>query len=95
MVKILLLKVCQCHRCDENDIRTGEPKHPSVPRATYGTGQKMRASISHKFGRDFGLGTQGWVESPIVTGKFYGNPSLSVPVSQYMVSLRRRKVSII
>jgi hypothetical protein len=44
-------------RCDENDIWTGKAKDPSVPRATYGTAQKMRAAISHKFGRDYQLGT--------------------------------------
>lgn len=53
----------------------------------------MRAAISHKFGRDFGLGTQPWAENPLKPGEFVGNPSLSVVVSQYMISLRRRKVS--
>ncbi|KAH7910371.1 hypothetical protein BJ138DRAFT_1087834 [Hygrophoropsis aurantiaca] len=52
----------------------------------------MRAAISHKFGRDHGLGTQPWTEHPMQPGKYIGNPSLSVTVSQYMVSLRRRKV---
>ncbi|KIJ07550.1 hypothetical protein PAXINDRAFT_90221, partial [Paxillus involutus ATCC 200175] len=79
-------------RCDENDIWTGKPKPPSIPRVTYGTAQKMRAAISHKFGHDHGLGTQPWTEHPMQPGKFVGNPSLSVTVSQYMVSLRRRKV---
>lgn len=81
------------YRCDENDICTGRAKAPSVPRATYGTAQKMRAAISHKYGRDHKLGTQPWSEHPTVAGKYIGNPSLSVTVSQYMVSLRRRKVS--
>ena len=58
----------------------------------YNTAQKMRAAISHKFGRDYGLGTSPWTEHPTVSGKFLGNPSLSVAVSQYMISLRRRKV---
>ncbi|KAG2152453.1 hypothetical protein BD769DRAFT_1624030 [Suillus cothurnatus] len=63
-----------------------------MPRATYNNAQKMRAAISHKFGRDYGLGTQPWMENPVHPGKFVGNPSLSVTVSQYMISLRRRKV---
>ncbi|KAG0694256.1 hypothetical protein DFH29DRAFT_985313 [Suillus ampliporus] len=46
---------------------------------TYATAQKMRAAISHKYGRDHGR-------------HFRGNPSLSVTVSQYMISLGRRKV---
>jgi hypothetical protein len=66
----------------------------TVPRATYNNAQKMRAAISHKFGRDHGLGTQPWMENPGCPGKFIGNPSLSVTVSQYMISLRRRKVSV-
>ncbi|KAI0691162.1 hypothetical protein C8T65DRAFT_745568 [Cerioporus squamosus] len=52
----------------------------------------MRAAITHKYGRDFGLGTQVWCEDPMVSGCYRGNPSLSVVVSQYMISLRRRKV---
>ncbi|KAI0761063.1 hypothetical protein BD413DRAFT_607291 [Trametes elegans] len=52
----------------------------------------MRAAISHKYGREYKLGTQPWTESALEPGKFLGNPSLSVVVSQYMVSLRRRKV---
>ncbi|OBZ71137.1 hypothetical protein A0H81_08475 [Grifola frondosa] len=80
------------HKADEVDIFTGHLKDPSIPRVTYATAQKMRAAISHKFGRDFGLGTQPWAENPLTPGKFAGNPSLSVIVSQYMVSLHRRKV---
>ncbi|KAG6373557.1 hypothetical protein JVT61DRAFT_6200 [Boletus reticuloceps] len=45
----------------------------------------MRAAISHKFGHDYGLGTQQWMEHPTIPGKWIGNPSLSVVVSQYMV----------
>jgi hypothetical protein len=80
-------------RCDENDIWTGHVKDPSIPRATFNTAQKMRAAMSHKFGRDYQLGTMPWVENPSIPGKYVGNPSLSVAVSQYMISLRRRKVS--
>ncbi|KAI0327609.1 hypothetical protein GY45DRAFT_1347652 [Cubamyces sp. BRFM 1775] len=52
----------------------------------------MRAAISHKYGREYKLGTQPWTENPHAPGTYRGNPSLSVVVSQYMVSLRRRKV---
>ncbi|KIJ15217.1 hypothetical protein PAXINDRAFT_77647, partial [Paxillus involutus ATCC 200175] len=58
---------------------------------TYNTAQKMCAAMSHKFGRDYRLGTMPWVENPSIPGKYIGNPSLSVAVSQYMISLRRRK----
>ncbi|KZP29095.1 hypothetical protein FIBSPDRAFT_908422 [Athelia psychrophila] len=52
----------------------------------------MRAAISHKFGREYGRGTQPWVENPLKPGEYTGNPSLAIPVCQYMISLRRRKV---
>ncbi|KAG1846025.1 hypothetical protein F4604DRAFT_1884214 [Suillus subluteus] len=51
-----------------------------MPHATYNNAQKMRAAISHKFRRDYGLGTQPWMENPVYPGKFVGNPSLSVTV---------------
>ncbi|KAG1847318.1 hypothetical protein DFJ58DRAFT_717213 [Suillus subalutaceus] len=53
--------------------------------------QKMRAAVSHKYGRDHKLGTQPWSGHTMVAGKHIGNPSLSVTISQYMVSHRRRK----
>jgi hypothetical protein len=81
-----------CPRCDEIDLQTQEIRDLSVPRATYAHAQKMRAAMSHKFGRDLGLGTMPWTENPVKPGKFVGNPSLSPQVSQYMVSLQRRKV---
>ncbi|TFK78451.1 hypothetical protein K466DRAFT_507267 [Polyporus arcularius HHB13444] len=74
------------------DISTGKHKDLSIPRVTYATAQKMRASISHKFGRGFKIGTQMWTEHPVHPGLYMGNPSLSVTVSEYMISLRRRKV---
>ncbi|KAG1748444.1 uncharacterized protein EDB91DRAFT_1235730 [Suillus paluster] len=44
----------------------------------------MCAAISHKFGRDYQLGTQPWLEHPAIPGKFIRNLSLSVTISQYM-----------
>ncbi|KDQ61321.1 hypothetical protein JAAARDRAFT_32330 [Jaapia argillacea MUCL 33604] len=44
------------------------------------------------FSREFGRGVQPWMENLLLPGKFIGNPSLSVVVSQYMTSLRRRRV---
>ncbi|KAI0708333.1 hypothetical protein C8Q76DRAFT_577975, partial [Earliella scabrosa] len=79
-------------KADDIDFLTGKLKDPNIVRVTYARAQKMRAAISHKFGRGFKLGTQLWMESPLVKGAFYGNPSLSVMVSEYMISLRRRKV---
>jgi hypothetical protein len=78
-------------KCDDCDMYTALPKDPSVHRATYSHAQKMRAAISHKFGRDFGLGAQPWQQN-LLMEKFLGNPSVSVLVGQYMISLRHRKV---
>jgi hypothetical protein len=79
-------------RCDEIDLETSKPKKLSEPRATYAHAQKMRAAMSHKFGRELERGTVPWTEHPVQPGKYVGNPSLSPKVSQYMVSLQRRKV---
>ena len=45
-------------RCNETSVWMGKAKLPDDPHLTYGTAQKMRAAISHKFGHDYGLGTQ-------------------------------------
>jgi hypothetical protein len=82
------------NRADDVDIFTGKAKELSITRVTYATAQKMRAAISHKYGRDHGRGTQPWLEDSSCPGRFRGNPSLSVTVSQYMISLGRRKVRL-
>jgi hypothetical protein len=51
---------------------------------------KMRAAVSHHYGQDRQLGNQPWTE--VGDSVWSGNPSLSIVVSQYMVSLRRLKV---
>lgn len=87
-----VLSISHTERCDAVDIRTGEVKPLKKSRPTYATAQKMRAAMTHKFGRDYRLGTQQWTENATVPGLFQGNPSVLVTVSQYMVSLRRNKV---
>ncbi|KAF7980505.1 hypothetical protein HWV62_38014 [Athelia sp. TMB] len=72
-------------KCDEIDPETQKPKPLATTRAKYAHAQKMRASMSHKFGRDLGLGTAPWIPHPVTPGRFVGNPSLSPKVSQYMV----------
>ncbi|KAF7983643.1 hypothetical protein HWV62_20590 [Athelia sp. TMB] len=79
-------------RCDSQSPFTGQEKHPSEARASYNAAQKMCAAISHKFGREYGRGTQPWAENPFKPGEYTGSPSLAIPVCQYMISLRRRKV---
>ncbi|KAG2144159.1 uncharacterized protein EDB93DRAFT_1066144, partial [Suillus bovinus] len=79
-------------RADDINICTGQAKELSISCVTYATAQKMRAAISHKYGCDHRLSTQPWLEDSLQPGHFRGNPSLSVTVSQYMISLGRRKV---
>ncbi|KIJ08189.1 hypothetical protein PAXINDRAFT_89233, partial [Paxillus involutus ATCC 200175] len=74
-------------KCDESDIFTGQVKDLDISRSTYNNAQKMRAAMSHRFGWHYGLGTQPWMENPSKPGRYIGNPSLSVTVSQYMISL--------
>ena len=49
--------------------------------------------MTHVFGRDFGLGNEKWHKSE-KTGRMEGNPSVSILLASYMVSLRNRKVHI-
>ena len=51
----------------------------------------MRTSMTHVFGRDLGLGSEKWHKNE-QTGRMAGNPSVSVQLASYMVSLRNRKV---
>ena len=53
----------------------------------------MRASMTHVFGRDLGLGNEKWHKSE-QTGHMAGNPSVSIQLASYMVSLRNRKVNL-
>ncbi|KZV72098.1 hypothetical protein PENSPDRAFT_742880 [Peniophora sp. CONT] len=51
----------------------------------------MRAALAHLFGRELGLGTSPWTECEDRPGMYTGNPVLSLALSQYMTSLKRRK----
>lgn len=49
--------------------------------------------MTYAFGRLHGLGDMPWHESEVPGSRaMLGNPSVSVQVSSYMCSLRRRKV---
>ena len=81
-----------CTRCDSINL-DGTTKPPTHERGSYGHGQKMRAAMTYAFGRLQGLGNMPWHESELRRGDMLGNPSVSIEVSSYMCSLRRRKVS--
>ena len=78
------------HRCDEISL-DGKPKPVGKVRSKYTHAQKMRASMTHIFGRDFSLGKQDWTKNE-QTGRMMGNPSMSHLLGTYMVSLRNWKV---
>ena len=88
----LLLIALILPSCDELQL-DGKPKPSNVSRSGYQHAQKMRASMTHIFGRDFELGSASWVKDSR-TGQTYGNPSVSQKVATYMVSLRNRKASV-
>ncbi|KAG2119958.1 hypothetical protein BD769DRAFT_1749584 [Suillus cothurnatus] len=77
--------------CDSVNI-DGTQKPATKEHGSYGHAQKMRAAATYAFGRLQGLGTMPWHESELHMGQMLGNPSVSVEVSGYMCSLRRRKV---
>ncbi|KAG1885196.1 hypothetical protein F4604DRAFT_1574105 [Suillus subluteus] len=79
--------------CDSINLNS-TPKPSHVEWGTYGHAQKMRASMTYAFGRLSGLGNLTWHESDIGGGLMVGNPSISIKVSSYMCSLRRRKVHV-
>ena len=75
-------------RCDTIDLITGKPREGSL--STYQHAQKIRAAVSHYYGRIRQLGTTQW--ECLGNGKAKGNPSLAPFLCNYMVSLKRRKV---
>ena len=79
------------HRCDELRLEDGSRRPHDDRCATYGTAQKMRASMTYVFGRICHLGNVPWQRHPL-DGSMVGNPSVSEMVSRYMLSLHRRKV---
>ena len=79
-------------RCDEIML-DGSPKPVGAVRSRYTHAQKMRASMTHIFGRDLGQGNQCWTKDER-TDRMKGNPSVSPQLASYMVSLRNRKVHI-
>ncbi|KAF8194610.1 hypothetical protein BJ912DRAFT_847728, partial [Pholiota molesta] len=75
--------------CDELQI-DGTLKPGGGPVGTYSHAQKIRAAMTHTFGRVYELGSVAWHQDES-TGRWRGNPSVSQQVSLYMISLRNRK----
>ena len=68
----------------------GKIKGQGVAIGTLSQAQKIRAAMTHTFGRVHGLGNVSWHEDE-VSGCMRGNPSVASQVSSYMLSLRNRK----
>src|SRR5271170_7646400 len=49
-------------RCDTHDIRTGKPRDPGTKTSTFQHAQKIRAAISHYYGRIQHQGMREWIE---------------------------------
>ena len=81
------------HRADDIDIHTGKLRSLNEKRVTYSHAEKMRASLTHQYGRNLGLATTPWTPDPDNHGSFTGNPALAPILATYMVSLQRRKVT--
>ncbi|KAF9020064.1 hypothetical protein BDZ89DRAFT_1093773 [Hymenopellis radicata] len=81
------------HECDE--IRLDGTLQPeSEVRSSYSHAQKMRAAMTYGFGRYIGLSSKmPWQESAASPDTYIGNPSVSEPVSSFMLGLGKRKVA--
>lgn len=79
----------QIFRCDSIALDGSGPS--TGPQSSYSHAQKMHASMTYTFGRVCKVGNACWQPSESGTSGT-GNPSVSMEVATYMVSLRRRKV---
>ncbi|KAF8264120.1 hypothetical protein EI94DRAFT_1594516, partial [Lactarius quietus] len=79
------------NECDELNLNGTRRQFTEVC-TTYGTAQKMHASMTYAFGCIYGLGSMHWQPSSVDQECMMGNPSVSEMVSQYMLSLQRCKV---
>jgi hypothetical protein len=89
--RCLLFSDTHFDRCDEINL-DGSKKGPDVQRSSYSHAMKMRAAATYGFGRISSCGNTPWQLDG--HGQWRGNPSISLSVSRYMVSLRRRKVLV-
>jgi hypothetical protein len=80
---------CLTSSCDELSIYTAQTKHHSEHRYSYTHAQKKRAAASHIYGRVRNR-PENWHVDDL--GNTRGNPASSFLMTQYMASLRRRKV---
>ncbi|KAF9471372.1 hypothetical protein BDN70DRAFT_786648, partial [Pholiota conissans] len=78
------------NRCDEILLDGSNRPKPGPKPQTYSHAQKIRAAMTHIFGRIFNLGRTVWYRDEN-SGRMRGNPSCSERVASYMISLRRRK----
>ena len=79
------------HACEKPDPSAKSQFDRERQNRTWSHAEKMRAAVSFLYGHQLKRGREPYIEDS--TGQWKGNPVLSHEVSQYMKSLRRRKVS--
>jgi len=76
-------------RCDFKN-HDGSLKTAADPPKTYSHAMKLQSALTYSFGQNYQHGMAQWSQN-LGTQSWEGNPSVSVPVSQYMLLLRKRK----
>jgi hypothetical protein len=74
----------------EHVLADGSTLESVKPPCSNATAEKMRAALLYSFGKSHNRGSAKWEET--LHGAWVGNPVLSNAVSNYMISLKRRKV---
>ncbi len=78
------------HACEKPDPSSEALFERERQNKSWALAEKMRAAVSFLYAHQLKRGRESYIRDS--TGKWQGNPVLSHEVSQYMKSLRRRKV---
>jgi len=83
-----------CCSCDTLNFDGTEKQLSQLQELSgYMHGTKLRAALTYGFGRNYTRGNSHWTYIS-ESQKWVGNPSVSTVVARYMVSLRKRKVTV-
>jgi len=78
------------HTCEKPDPASESRFERETQNRSWSHAEKMRAAVSFLYAHQLKRGREPYIRDK--TGKWMGNPVSSHEVSQYMKSLRRRKV---
>jgi len=87
-ITLLLMKTSRCDFKNPDGFLKPEGSDPSK---TFSHAMKLRSALTYGFGQHYQCGTTPWSQN-LVTQRWGGNPSVSVPVSWYMLLLQKRRV---